>query len=133
MSRAVSPEVGGRSDEGILIVDDSTFLRNKVRKVLERGGYLVIGEAEDGASAVAQYRHLNPALVTMDVVMPHMDGMQATREIRAIDPAARVVMVTSLGNQEQVLEALRAGALNFLVKPFSAEQLIRVVKRALRS
>jgi two-component system chemotaxis response regulator CheY len=123
----------GSSAEGILIVDDSTFLRNKVRKVLERGGFTVLGEAEDGAAAVTQYRDLNPALVTMDVVMPHMDGMQAIREIRSLDPGAKVVMVTSLGNQEQVLEALRAGALNFLVKPFSEEQLIRVVRRALRA
>ncbi len=119
-------------DGGVLIVDDSGFLRAKMRRVLEKFGYAVAGEAEDGTSAVAMYRDLHPSLVTMDVVMPHMDGVQAVREIRRSDPHAKVVMVTSLGNQEKVLECLRAGAVNFVVKPFTEHQLMRVVRRVLQ-
>lgn len=116
---------------GILIVDDSRFLRRKMRQVLEKFGYPVAGEAVDGADALAQYQRLGPSLVTMDVVMPRMDGIEAVRSIRRVDPHAKVIMVTSLGNQDKVLESLRAGAANFVVKPFTEHQLIRVIRRVL--
>ncbi|MAE70975.1 MAG: two-component system response regulator [Gemmatimonadetes bacterium] len=127
------PSEGERGpDGGILIVDDSGYLRAKLRRVLEKFGYQVAGEAEDGGAAVKMFQELRPSLVTMDVVMPHMDGVQAVREIRQVDPQAKVVMVTSLGHQEKVLECLRAGAVNFVVKPFTEHQLMRVVRRVLR-
>jgi len=116
---------------GILIVDDSEFLRNRMRDALEQLGYLVVGEAANGNDAVTAYRELRPALVTMDVVMPNLDGISAVRAIRGLDPGAKVIMVTSMGNQDKVLESLRAGAMNFVVKPFTVDQIERVVRRVL--
>lgn len=120
-------------NRGILIVDDSAFLRHKLKRVLCTVGLSIAGEAEDGSAAIAMYKKLEPDLVTMDVIMPHMNGVEAVRAIRKADARAKIIMVSSLGHQEKVLECLRAGAVNFVVKPFTEDQLIRAVRRALRA
>ncbi|MDO3378389.1 response regulator [Geoalkalibacter halelectricus] len=113
----------------ILIVDDALFMRNLLRGVLEGAGHQVVGEAGDGAAAVARYRSLRPDLVMMDIVMPDKTGIEALREIMAEDPGARVVMCSALGQDALVMEAVQGGARDFIVKPFKDEQVLEVVAR----
>ena len=103
-------------------------MRSKLRMILEAEGYEVVGEAANGIEAIKKYKDLRPDLVTLDILMPIKDGFQALREIRAIDPAAKVIMVTSTLTKEKILEALKLGARNFLLKPFNHEALLKVVK-----
>lgn len=105
----------------ILIVDDAAFMRTKIRLILEKAGYEVVGEAENGAEGVAQYKRLMPDLVTLDITMPVMGGIDALREIRKIDENAKVLMVSAMGQEDFVREAVLAGAKTFIVKPFSDE------------
>ena len=112
----------------ILVTDDSMLMRSKLRMILEAEGYEVVGEAANGIEAIKKYKDLRPDLVTLDILMPIKDGFQALREIRAIDPAAKVIMVSSTLTKEKILEALKLGARNFLLKPFNHEALLKVVK-----
>jgi len=96
--------------------------------ILEANGYEVVGEAANGIEAFARYRDLRPDLVTLDILMPLKDGFQALREIKAFDPAAKVIMVSSTLTREKITESLKLGAKNFLLKPFNQEALINVVK-----
>ena len=112
----------------ILVTDDSMLMRSKLRMILESEGYEVVGEAANGIEAIKKYRDLRPDLVTLDILMPIKDGFQALREIKAIDPAAKVIMVSSTLTKEKILEALKLGARNFLLKPFNQEALLKVVK-----
>jgi len=107
----------------VLIVDDVEFVRIRCAKLLERNGYEVI-EAENGLQAVKTYRECRPDVVFMDITMPEMDGLTALREIRQFDPGARIIMLTALGQQEVVVEAIRAGAKDFIVKPFEQKRLL---------
>lgn len=100
----------------ILVVDDAAFMRMRTSKILTEAGYDVV-QAENGMDAVEKYRAKRPDAVLMDITMPEMDGLTALREIKAIDPTARVAMVTALGQQQIVLEAVKSGAKDFLVKP----------------
>lgn len=112
----------------VLIVDDALFMRAMIRDILENSGrYAVAGEAANGEEAVARYRELRPDLVTMDIVMPQMDGIEACKEIRRIDPKARVVMCSALGQEALVIESIASGAKDFIVKPFSAEKVLKVL------
>jgi len=104
----------------VLIVDDAAFMRMMLRDILTKNGYEVAGEAENGAQAVERYKEVKPDLVTMDITMPEMDGITAVREIKKIDPAAKIVMVSAMGQQAMVIEAIQAGAIDFVVKPFLA-------------
>lgn len=115
----------------ILIVDDAAFMRTKIRLILEKAGYEVVGEAENGAEGVAQYKRLMPDLVTLDITMPVMGGIDALREIRKIDENAKVLMVSAMGQEDFVREAVLAGAKTFIVKPFSDEKLIATVQKIL--
>ncbi len=115
--------------KGILIVDDAVFMRMTVKNILEKGGYEVVGEAGDGAQAVKQYAALKPELVLMDITMPVMDGIEALKKIRALDPSAKVLMVSAMGQQSMVIAAIQAGAKDFIVKPFMAERVLQAVKR----
>jgi len=115
----------------ILIVDDAAFMRTKIRLILEKAGYEVVGEAENGAEGVAQYKRLMPDLVTLDITMPVMGGIDALREIRKIDENAKVLMVSAMGQENFVREAVLAGAKTFIVKPFSDEKLIATVQKIL--
>lgn len=115
----------------ILIVDDAAFMRMMVKDILMKSGYEVIGEAANGAIAVEMYNELQPDLVTMDITMPEMDGLDALKAIRKINPAARVVMCSAMGQQTMVIQAIQCGAKDFVVKPFQAERVIEAVSKAL--
>lgn len=112
----------------ILLADDAAFQRARTAKVLLENGFNV-EEADNGATAVQKYKLVRPDLVLMDITMPEMDGIQATREIRATDPNARIVMVSALGQQSMVMEAIKAGARDFIIKPAPPDQLLEAVKR----
>ncbi len=115
----------------ILIVDDGLFMRMMIKDILSRGGFEVVGEAEDGAEAVKKYEELEPDLVTMDIVMPGMDGIEAVREILKVDSDAVVLMCSAMGQQPLVVEALEAGATDFIVKPFQPSKVVEAVQKAL--
>ena len=115
----------------VLIADDAAFMRMMLKNVLTEAGYEVVGEAENGAVAVSKYRELNPDLTTIDITMPEMDGLAALKEIRAGDPAARVVMCSAMGQQSMVIESIQAGAKDFIVKPFQPDRVLEAVQKAL--
>jgi two-component system chemotaxis response regulator CheY len=115
----------------VLIVDDAVFMRNMIRDIFTAGGFEVVGEAANGLEAVEKYRELRPDLTTMDIVMPFKSGIEATREIVKVDPRAVVVMCSALGQEALVMEAIEAGASDFIVKPFRSEDVISVVKKVL--
>ena len=115
----------------VLIVDDAAFMRMMLRDILTKNGYEVIGEAENGAVAVEKYMDLKPDLVTMDITMPEMDGIAAVKAIRSFDSAARIIMCSAMGQQAMVIDAIQAGAKDFVVKPFQPERVIEAVSKAL--
>ena len=116
----------------IMIVDDAAFMRMMVKDILSKNGFNVVGEAENGAIAVEKYMELKPDLVIMDITMPEMDGLQAVREIKKRDGAARVIMCSAMGQQAMVIDAIQSGAKDFVVKPFQAERVIEAVTKALK-
>jgi two-component system chemotaxis response regulator CheY len=112
----------------VLVVDDAMFMRAMIRDILvNSGAYEVVGEAANGGEAVEQYRAVRPDIVTMDIVMPQMDGIEATREVLKIDSKAKIVMCSALGQEALVIESIAAGAKDFIVKPFSAEKVLKVL------
>jgi two-component system, chemotaxis family, chemotaxis protein CheY len=113
----------------ILITDDALFMRVTLKKILTEGGYDVVGEAQNGAEAVQKYAELKPDVVTMDITMPEMDGIQALKEIRKIDPNAKVVMCTAMGQKNMVVEAVQSGAKDFIVKPFQADRVLEALSK----
>jgi two-component system, chemotaxis family, chemotaxis protein CheY len=115
----------------VLIVDDAAFMRNLLREMLVAAGYQVVGEATHGIEAVQRHRELKPDLTTMDIVMPYKNGIEATREILKSDPTALVVICSALGQEALVVEALEAGAADFVVKPFRAEDVLVVLRKVL--
>ncbi|MBN6185819.1 response regulator [Aneurinibacillus sp. BA2021] len=115
----------------VLIVDDAAFMRMMIKEILTKNGYNVVGEASDGAQAVEKYKELNPDLVTMDITMPEMDGITALKEIKKINPAAKVIMCSAMGQQAMVIDAIQAGAKDFIVKPFQADRVIEAIKKTL--
>lgn len=114
----------------ILVVDDAAFMRMMIRDILAKEGYS-IHEAVNGRDAVEKYAELQPDLVTLDITMPEVDGISALRAIREADPGARVLMVSAMGQQRMIVEALEAGALDFLVKPFQPAKVLETVKKCL--
>lgn len=115
----------------IMIVDDADFMRLVLRDVLEKGGYEIAAEAKDGKEAVEKYLETHPDLVLLDVTMPVMDGLTALKEIKKSDPAAKVIMVSSMCQKAVVLETIRAGAFTFVAKPFEADSLLHVIETAI--
>ncbi|MCL6611825.1 MAG: response regulator [Peptococcaceae bacterium] len=115
----------------ILIVDDAAFMRMMIKNILVKNGYEVAGEAENGKQAVGLYAETKPDLVTMDITMPEMDGLEAVKAIRSADPSATIIMCSAMGQQSMVMEAIQAGAKDFIVKPFQQERLLQAVERAL--
>jgi two-component system chemotaxis response regulator CheY len=115
----------------VLVVDDAAFMRKVVSDALNGGGHEVIGEAANGVEAIARYQELQPDLMTLDITMPEMDGITALKEIIAIDPRARIIMCSALGQESKVLEAIKAGAKDFVVKPFKAERVLDAAAKAL--
>lgn len=124
--------MGGERPRGrILVVDDARFMRRQLREILEGAGYEVVGEAEDGRQALVLYEAERPDLVTLDLVMPEMTGVEALRELRRRDPAARVVVCSSLSDRESILTAIGLGARDYLLKPIRPEKVIDAVAKAL--
>lgn len=120
----------------VLIVDDALFMRRMLADILKKEGFEICGEAENGKESVIKYQELKPDLVTMDIVMPKMeeiDGVAAVREIVKIDPRARIIMVSAMGQHSLVVEAIQAGAKDFVTKPFQPSRVIEAVKRVLSS
>lgn len=115
----------------VLIVDDSPFMRTLVRNILAPKGYEIVGEAGDGVAAVEAYKRLKPDLVTMDLVMPNLDGIGALKQIRQMDVAARIVMVSAVGQHTKMLEAMHEGASGYVVKPFQADKMLKEIQAAL--
>lgn len=115
----------------ILIVDDAAFMRMMIKDILTKNGYEVVGEAENGVVGVKLYKELMPDLVTMDITMPEMDGITAVKAIKKIDPGANIIMCSAMGQQMMVMEAIQAGARDFIVKPFQQERVIQAVKKAI--
>ncbi len=113
----------------LLIVDDAIFMRKLIGGVAAEAGWEVVGEAGNGVEAVAMYHRLRPDLVTMDLVMPEMGGLEALRLIRAGDPTARVVVVTALDQKQVLLDSIREGAVDFIVKPFDRQRVIDLLAK----
>src|SRR5690606_10138826 len=122
---------GGVMQRTVLICDDAIFMRTVLGDILREAGFDVVGEAETGREAVEKYRELHPDLVTMDIVMPDMGGIEAVREIIKEDPQARIVMCSAMGQQALVIEAIQAGARDFIVKPFQPARVLEAVQRVL--
>ena len=116
----------------ILIADDAPFMREMLRDILVEGGFDVVAEAGDGVEAVERFTEHLPDLVTLDIVMPRKNGLDALREILAGNPSACIVMCSALGQEALVMEALEGGALDFIVKPFKPDQVCSVLARALK-
>lgn len=118
-------------DKKILLVDDAAFMRMLIRNTLTTNGYTNILEAADGEIAVSTYSAEKPDLVIMDITMPNKTGIEALKEIKAMDPGAKVVMCSAMGQEAMVVEAIKLGALDFIVKPFKAERILQTVKKYL--
>lgn len=112
----------------LLIVDDAVFMRTTIKRMLEVSQFEVIGEATNGREAVEMYRELKPDIVTMDITMPEMTGIEAVKEIIVEFPDAKIVMVTALGQQKLIIEAIESGAKDFITKPFNADRIQRTLK-----
>ncbi|EAX48538.1 response regulator receiver protein [Thermosinus carboxydivorans Nor1] len=108
----------------VLIVDDAAFMRMVLKNILTNNGFEVAGEAENGKEAVIKYTELKPDLVTMDITMPEMDGITAVKEIKKLDPQAKIIMCSAMGQQAMVIEAIKAGASDFIVKPFKEDLVV---------
>jgi two-component system chemotaxis response regulator CheY len=115
----------------VLIVDDSEFMRKLLRKILE-GHFTVVGEAENGVEAVQKFMELKPDVVTMDIIMPIKNGISATAEIKKVNPQAKVVMCTSVGQEEKMKQAIKAGADGYITKPYQAPKVIEAIQEVLR-
>ena len=115
----------------ILIVDDAAFMRMMLRDILIVKGYELVGEAADGYEAVSMYKTLKPDLVLMDITMPEKNGISALKEIIAYDPDAKIVMVSAMGQQAMVIQSIKAGAIDFVVKPFHTERVADSINKAL--
>ena len=115
----------------VLVCDDASFMRTMISDILSQAGYEVVGEAETGVQAVEKYKQLKPDLVTMDIVMPDMGGIEAVKAIVEHDPGARILMCSAMGQQALVVEAIQVGAKDFVVKPFQPSRVLEAVQRVL--
>ncbi|MGA9224860.1 MAG: response regulator [Mesobacillus sp.] len=115
----------------ILVVDDAAFMRMMIKDILTKNGFEVVAEAADGMQALEKYKELQPDLVTMDITMPEMDGITSLKEIKKVNPTAKVIMCSAMGQQAMVIDAIQAGAKDFIVKPFQADRVIEAISKAL--
>jgi len=115
----------------ILVADDAAFMRMMIKNIITKNGYELAGEAANGAQAVEKYKTLKPDLVTMDIVMPEKTGIEAVKDIVAFDPEAKVIMCSAMGQQSMVIEAIQAGAKDFIVKPFQPPKVLDAIKKVL--
>ena len=119
----------GQTPKKVLVVDDSSFMRTSLKAILEKLGYTVVGMAENGIDAVAKFRDLKPDVVTLDIIMPQMGGLQGLKLLKSVDPNAVVVMVSSMADRESVTECVKAGAAHYLLKPFDETKVAEVMKQ----
>ncbi|WP_369417965.1 response regulator [Cohnella mopanensis] len=115
----------------IMVVDDAAFLRAMLKDILVKAGHEVISEAANGEEAIERYRKLRPDLVTMDITMPIMEGVEAVKEIRKMDPTANIVMCSAIGQRNLIIEAIQSGAKDFIVKPFHASRVVEAINKAI--
>jgi two-component system chemotaxis response regulator CheY len=115
----------------VLVVDDAAFMRKMVTDALTGGGHEIIGEAANGVEAVQRFQELRPDVMTLDITMPEKDGLAALKEIIAVDPGAKVIMCSALGQESKVLESIKLGAKDFVVKPFQADRVLSAIAKAL--
>lgn len=115
----------------ILLVDDAAFMRKMIKDTLIKNGYTEVFEAVDGADAVEKFGEIGPDLVVMDITMPNMDGLQALKKIKEADAGAKVVMCTAMGQESMVVDAIKSGARDFIVKPFNADRIVQTVNAVL--
>ena len=115
--------------KNILVCDDTAFMRMMIKDILTKNGYNIVAEAENGVKAVEKFNETKPDLVLMDITMPEMDGIQALKKIKEIDPSSCVIMCSAMGQQAMVIEAIQSGAKDFIVKPFQAERVLEAVKK----
>jgi two-component system chemotaxis response regulator CheY len=115
----------------VLIVDDAAFMRMMIKDILEKNNFEIVGEASNGLIAVDLYKKERPDVVTMDITMPDMDGIQAVKAIKEFDPNAKVVMCSAMGQQSMVMDAIKAGAKDFIVKPFQADRVLEAINKVL--
>ena len=113
----------------ILIVDDAAFMRMMIKDILEKNGFNVIGEVSNGLEAVELYKKEKPDIVTMDITMPKVDGIEAVKLIKEYDNEAKIIMCSAMGQQAMVMDAIRAGAKDFIVKPFQADRVIEAINK----
>lgn len=115
----------------VLIVDDAAFMRASIRIMLEKNGFEIVGEAENGIEGIEKYKELKPDIVTMDITMPEMDGIESLKVIRQNDPAAKIIMVSAMGQEPMVVDAVVNGAKSFIVKPFKEELVVQTLNKVL--
>lgn len=115
----------------VLIADDATFMRLKIRKMLEKNGFKIVGEAEDGEVAVNKYKKLKPNIITLDITMPGMNGIEALKLIKEFDKDAKVLIISALGLETVVVEAVVLGASGFIIKPFNEKTLVEAIRNLL--
>ena len=115
----------------VLVVDDAAFMRMAIKTILNRNGFEVVGEAENGAIAIKKYSEFRPDIVTMDITMPEVSGMEALKSIRELDPKANVVMMSAMGQEGMVREAIMLGAKSFIIKPFKEDHVIQTLNKVL--
>lgn len=115
----------------VLIVDDAAFMRMMIKDILSKNGYAIVGEAEDGKKGVEKYQELEPDLVIMDITMPEMDGIEAVKTIKGMNDDAKIIMCSAMGQQAMVIDAIQAGAKDFIVKPFQPERVVEAVKKVI--
>lgn len=115
----------------ILVVDDAAFMRMMIKNILSKNGYEIVGEAENGKDAIEFYKKLKPDLVTMDITMPEMNGIEGVKAILEFDPNAKIIMCSAMGQQAMVMEAIQVGAKDFIVKPFQQERILQAIGRVL--
>ena len=115
--------------KNILICDDAAFMRMMIKDILTKNGYEIAAEAENGQKAVEKYPEAKPDLVLMDITMPEMDGIEALKKIKELDPNAKVIMCSAMGQKAMFIEAIQSGAKDFIVKPFQAERVLEAVKK----
>ncbi len=117
----------------VLIADDALFMRNMIKEVFSGNEFEVVGEASNGVEAVEQYKKLKPDITTMDIVMPLKSGIEAVREIIKFDKNAKIIMCSALGQESLVMEAIEAGARDYIVKPFKPEKVLEIVRKVVGS
>ncbi len=117
----------------ILLADDLSFMRMIQKEILSQRGYTVIGEASDGIEAVQKYAELRPDVVVLDITMPNMNGLEAMKKILKIDPEARIIICSALGQQKLIVEAIQAGVKDFIVKPFKPERMFSAIEKAMKN